>query len=138
MHRTTLLLAIACLVPAARAETPPESSPLYDVRFEATRSLEKGAKGTVMARIVPRAGAHLSEEAPVSLGLVAPDAIALAKSKATKADVKFKDGGGTIEVPFTAVQTGSTKIDARLKFYICTDRTCAQQEKTASLPVTVR
>jgi hypothetical protein len=108
------------------------------LKVGATPKLAKGAKGMVTARIVPRAGAHLSEEAPVSLALTASDALALAKSKATKADVRYEAGGGAIEVPFTAVQTGAAAIEARLKFYICTEKTCAQQEKTVSLPVTVR
>jgi hypothetical protein len=88
--------------------------------------------------IVPRAGAHLSEEAPVTLTLSPPASLSLSKTKATKADVKFAGGGGSLEVAFVAVESGKATIDAKLKFYICTEKTCAQQERAASLPVTVR
>jgi hypothetical protein len=122
----------------ADAEPAPETSSLYELKIDATPKLDKGAKGAVSARIVPKAGAHLSDEAPVSLALSAPASLALSKTKATKADVKYASGGGAIEVPFTAVEAGKATIEAKLKFYICTEKTCAQQEKTASLPVMVR
>jgi hypothetical protein len=127
---------VFALVGAVAAGVEPSS--LYDLTFHATNPVARGASGSVTARIVPHAGAHLSDEAPVTLTLSATPAIALSKSKATRADVKYAGGGGVLEVPFTAVEAGQATIEAKLRFYICTDKTCAQQEKTTSLPVTVR
>ncbi|MFM2152735.1 MAG: hypothetical protein RL199_1170 [Pseudomonadota bacterium] len=131
------VVAVVCTL-VARAEPSPDPSSLYDLKLEATPMVGKGAQGVVSVRITPRRGAHLSDEAPVTLALSAPESLALSKTKATKADVKFANGGGALEVPFKGVESGKAGIEAKLKFYICTESTCSQQEKTASLPVTVR
>jgi hypothetical protein len=124
--------------PGPTADAAAEPSALYDLKLEATPKVDKGGKGAVRARIFPRAGAHLSDEAPVTLTLSAPPSLGLAKKTATKADVSYAGGGGSLELPFEALESGKAVIEAKLKFYICTDKTCAQQERTASLPVTVR
>jgi hypothetical protein len=136
MHRTTLLLAIACLAPAARAETEPES--LYDLKAEATPKLAKGAKGVVSVQVAPRRGAHVKAETPFDAHLVAPAIVTLAKADVARADVTYNSDGARFAVPFTAVGTGSSSIEMSLVFVVCTDQSCFRVKKTALLPVTVR
>jgi hypothetical protein len=112
-----------------------EPASLYDVVLEASPTVAKGAQGKVVARITPKAGAHVSEEAPSSLALTASAGLSVAKAKSGKADLKLTGKVAAFEVPFTASASGA--IDATLRFYICTDTACTQQERKASLPVTV-
>jgi hypothetical protein len=114
-----------------------EAAALYDVALEATPKVAKGAQGRVVARITPKSGAHVSEEAPASLTLSASTGLAVSKARSGKGDLKFSGPAASFEVPFTASASGSGTIDATLKFYICTDTACTQQERKASLAVTV-
>lgn len=118
----------------ARAQ---EVAGLYEVALEATPKVSKGAQGKVVARITPKAGAHVSEEAPASLALSTSAGLSVAKAKSGKADLKFSGPAASFEVPFTASASGAASIDATLRFYICTDTACTQQERKASLAVTV-
>jgi hypothetical protein len=131
------VVVAATLWRAQAAEVRPDAGALYDLRFEATPQLEQGAAGVVTVRIAPRKGAHLSDEAPLKLSLSAPE-LTFSKAKATRDDLRMDGTIGTLEVPFTAVAPGKTVIEAKLKFYICTEQTCAQQERAASLSVLVR
>ena len=137
--RTAIVLAsfvaAGLLSAAARAEDP---ASLYDVAFEATGQVAKGAQGRVKVRITPKTGAHVSADAPNKLSLKAPAGLSLAKAKADKSDMKFTGLVAAFDVPFTAVASGSATIDAKLNFYICTDTTCTPQERTASLAVNVQ
>ncbi len=42
------------------------------------------------------------------------------------------------EVPFTAAAAGKGAVDAKLTFFICTEKLCARQQKTFSIPVEVQ
>lgn len=128
------LIASGLLAKSARAEDP---ASLYELAFETTAKVDKGAQGKVAVRIKPKPGAHVNADAPTSLSLKAPAGLALAKAKADKSDMRFTGQVAAFEVPFTAVASGSATIDAKLKFYICTDQTCTPQERTASLAVNV-
>jgi hypothetical protein len=42
------------------------------------------------------------------------------------------------EVPFTAAAAGKGTVDAKLTFFICTEKICARQQKNVSIPVEVQ
>ena len=136
--RTAIVLvafvASGLLSERARAEDP---ASLYALAFDATGTVAKGAQGKVSVRITPAKGAHVNADAPTSLSLKAPAGLAVSKAKADKADMKFTGLVAGFEVPFTAVASGAATIEAKLKFYICTDQTCTPQERTVSLAVNV-
>ncbi len=115
-----------------------DTSKLYDLGIQATATVAKGSAGSVSVRIAPKPGAEIHKEAPIKLQLEAPKNVALAKDKLSRADVKMDGGAATFEVPFTANDAGKGTIEAKLSFYICTEKMCAHQERTASLPVAVQ
>lgn len=130
------VLGALSLVPAARADD--DAAKLYDLDMQAPAKVAKGAQGTVTVKITPHKGAEIHKEAPVSLSLAASEQLALSKAKLGRGEMKLDGGNASFAVPFTAVAAGKTSIEATLRFYICTDKTCAQQERKASLPVTVQ
>ena len=141
MLRSIRFLAVAgfilSIAPVARAETSVDPSSLYEVSFGASERVTKGEKGRVTVRIQPKAGAHVSAEAPASLTLVANQGLTVAREKSGKADLKFTGDIASFEVPFTASASGKATIDASLRFYICTEQACTQQDRKASLTVAV-
>jgi hypothetical protein len=130
------ILAAMTTAKGARAEE--DVAKMYDLGVQATATVAKGGSGTVTVRIAPKAGAEFHKEAPLKVQLEAPKNIALSKDKLTRDDVKMDGAAATLEVPFTANDAGKGTIEAKLSFMICTDKVCARQERTASLPVAVR
>jgi hypothetical protein len=100
--------------------------------------VSKGGSGNVSVRIAPKPGAEIHKEAPIKVSLEAPKNIALSKDKLSRSDVKMDGVAATLDVPFKGVEPGKTTIEAKLSFYICTEKMCARQERTASLPVAVQ
>ncbi|MBK9177924.1 MAG: hypothetical protein IPM46_16670, partial [Flavobacteriales bacterium] len=84
-----------------------------------------------------------SDEAPLKIELSSKES-QLAKEKLTLADSlnKKKDGekdypDPRFEVGFTPHTQGPTTVEAKMTFFICTEKLCSRQTKNLSLPVEV-
>ncbi len=136
-----LVAAIACTKASADEVDP---STLYEVSTEGTSTMVKaGDKGVFVLSIKSKAGAHVSDEAPLKLQVKgaqltpAKEELVLADSVAKKAEgQKWVDP--RFEVPFTAAAAGKGTVDAKLTFFICTEKICARQQKILSVPVEVQ
>jgi hypothetical protein len=131
-----LFTSAACQ--AAEPDPAADAASLYDVTFEATPTLAPGAQGRLLVRIAPKAGAELHQEAPITLTLTNPPQLATAKPKFGRAELRMNGPAGTFDIPFTAKAAGKGTLAAALRFYICTEKLCVPQEKSAALPVEVR
>ncbi len=104
--------------------------------------MKAGEKGKVVIEIRAKAGAHISDEAPLKIELKGTGAT-VEKEKLVYKDsiAKKKDGqefaDPRFEVAFTAPAAGKASIEAKMRFFVCTDKVCAPQQKTVTLPVEV-
>lgn len=137
-----LWAVIACT--QARAGDDVDPSSLYELSTEGTSTKVKaGEKGVFVLSIKSKAGAHVSDEAPLKLQ-VKGSQLTPAKSDLTQVDsvVKKEKGQAFVdprfEVPFTAEESGKGTVDAKLTFFICAEKLCARQQKTVSVPVEVQ
>ncbi len=128
----------------ARAGDEVDPSSLYEVSTEGTSTQVKaGEKGVFILSIKSKEGAHVSDEAPLKLQVTGTQ-LSLAKEQLTREDSVAKKAEGhafvdpRFEVPFTASAAGQGTVDAKLTFFICTEKICARQQKTISLPVEVQ
>lgn len=139
MNRAMTVVVITLSLQAA---AEPDVSSLYEVRTDGTSTtLKAGEQGKVVISIAAKNGAHVSDEAPLKIELSSKDA-KLEKSKLTLADSVVRRAEGSsafidprFEVPFTTAT--KTAIDAKLTFFICTEKICARQTRTLSLPVVI-
>jgi hypothetical protein len=139
----TLLLLIPLYSLVALAE--PDVASLYEVKTDGSSTEVKGGeKGKVVISITAKNGAHVSDEAPLRIELSSKEA-KLEKDKLTLADSLVKKAAGSTEYPdprfevaFTAPASGKATVDAKMTFFICTEKVCARQTKTLSFPVAVR
>ncbi len=129
------LVASACFAQA------PDVAGLYDVTSEGTsQKVKVGEKGKLVIVFRTKAGSHISSDAPLKIELSAKDA-KLEKEKLTLADSVTKKEAGKeyvdpkFEVPFVVAAAGKASLDAKMTFFICTDKVCARQQKTLSVPV---
>lgn len=136
-----VLAALAWTAPALAEDVDPSS--LYEVTTEGTSTQVKaGEKGMFVLAIKTKPGAHVSEEAPLKLEVKGTQ-LAPGKEKLGREDSVAKKVSGQefvdprFEVPFTTSAAGKGTVDAKLLFFICTEKICARQQKTVSLPVEV-
>jgi hypothetical protein len=136
-----LWVAITCTQASADEVDP---STLYEVSTEGTSTKVKaGDKGVFVLSIKSKPGAHVSDEAPLKLQ-VKGSQLTPAKEQLVLADSVAKKAEGQqwvdprFEVPFTAAAAGKGTVDAKLTFFICTEKICARQQKAFSIPVEVQ
>lgn len=139
-----LLLALAVLSLPALAEEPDEIARYYDVMTNGTTTrLKAGETGNIVISIKVKNGAHVSDEAPLKIELSSKQST-LSKEKLTLADSKNlrKEGEKNypdprFEVPFTPTTQGPTSVEAKMTFFICTEKLCSRQTRQISFPVEV-
>lgn len=136
-----MVATVACTQALAADEVDPAS--LYELSTEGSSTKVKaGEKGTFVLAIKTKGGAHVSEEAPLKLEMKGSQ-VTPAKEKLGREDSVSKKAQGQafvdprFEVPFTAASAGKGSVDAKLTFFICTEKICARQQKTVSVPVEV-
>ena len=136
-------LAVICsaLVAASCFAQAPDVAGLYDVTSDgSSQKVKVGQKGKLVIEFHTKAGSHISGEAPMKIELSAKDA-KLDKEKLTLADSVTKKEAGKdyvdpkFEVPFVVAAAGKASLEAKLTFFICTDKVCARQQKTLLVPV---
>ena len=143
MNPRSFLLALSLAAPLALAADPDVTS-LYEISTDGTQAAFKaGQKGKLVLEIKTRPGAHISDEAPLTVELKGKD-VAPEKAKLSLADSVGKKKGDAkyadprFEVALTGAAPARAQIDARLVFFVCTDKICARQQKSLSLPVEVQ
>lgn len=118
-------------------------SSLYEVSTEgSSRQVRSGEAGKLVIAIQTRPGAHISEEAPLKIELSCSN-VTPAKSTLARTDsVAVKQAGQEFvdprfEVPFTPGEAGKGQLDARMTFFVCTEKICARQQRKVSVPVEI-
>src|SRR5262249_5535103 len=121
----------------------PDVGGLYELDTAGTsQKVKVGEKGKVVIEIRAKSGAHISDEAPLKIELKGTGA------KVEKDKLGYKDSVGQkrngaeypdprFEVPFSAASAGKASIEAKMKFFVCTEKVCSPQQKTITLPVDV-
>jgi hypothetical protein len=126
------MLMLALLLLAA----PPDVSNAYRIEVPKVVKVKKGAAGQARIEVVPRADAHVSPDAPISLTVSAGPAVTLQKQKLGRKEAKETAAKGVeFDVPFTAV--ASDQVKGNLTFFICTESLCERQKREVSLLVQV-
>jgi|ERR671935_499193 hypothetical protein len=129
-----LALALAGLLAAA-----PDVSGTYRVETSKVLKVKKGETAHAKVEVVPRADAHVSPEAPISLALTSGPALKLEKEKFGRPEAKPTDAKGVaFDVPFTAAAPGKDELKGTLSFFICTEKLCEKQKREIAMAVEVQ
>jgi hypothetical protein len=139
----SLFAALVCAaLPAFGSDRVGAPSGADFYTFESTQGtikLKKGETGSARLAITPKAGGHVSPDAPISVLLTGGPALDLPKAKLTRTDGKPTAAGEGIELslPFTAKTSGTDELKATFTFYICHADLCERQQKVVSFPVSI-
>jgi hypothetical protein len=116
---------------------------LYEVTTQGSaQKVKGGGKGTVVLFLKTKDGSHVSTEAPFKIEVTGkglkPEKDKLALSDAVeKRSVPEGVADPRFEIPFLATSAGQGAVEAKLTFFICTEKICARQQKTLAVPVLV-
>ena len=117
----------------------PDVSGTYRVETSKTLKVKKGQTGHAKVEVVPRADAHVSPDAPISLALTAGPSLKLAKEKMGRPEAKeTKAKGVEFDIPFTAAAAGTDALKGTLSFFICTEKLCEKQQREIAVNVEVQ
>lgn len=132
------LMTVLMLVAAVPVWAQTDLASLYEVTTDGTTTkLKAGETGKVIIAIKSKNGAHVSDEAPLKIELSSAQS-KLSKDKLTLADsLNPKKEDPRFEVPFTPTAHGQSSVEAKLTFFICTEKQCSRQVKHLSFPVEV-
>ena len=129
------MLMLALLLLAA----PPDVSNAYRIETSQGVKVKKGESGKARVAVVPRADAHVSPDAPISLSLSAGPGLKLEKQKLGRTEARETAAKGVeFDVPFTAASVGKDELKGTLSFFICTEKLCERQKREVALAVEVQ
>ncbi|MBI3185059.1 MAG: hypothetical protein HYZ28_23205 [Myxococcales bacterium] len=143
MNRTLLLAAAPIWAACSALAGPVDPTTLYELTTQgSTDKVKAGEKGVMVIEIRSKVGAHVSEEAPLKIELTGRE-VRPEKDKLTIKDSVGKKESGQqyanprFEIPFQAAAAGKGAMEAKVTFFICTDKLCVRQQKALRVDVEV-
>jgi hypothetical protein len=136
--------ALCLALAAAPALAQEDVASLYEVSTEgSTPSFKAGQKGKLVIELRTKGGAHIKGETPMKIELTGKDVTPEKTTLGYKDSVSKKSAGKEFPDPkFEVALSGATparaQVDAKLTFFVCTDKLCSKQSKTLALPVEVQ
>jgi hypothetical protein len=129
--------------PAAAPAAAPASDRVDDPSFELAAakvgSYSVGQLGSFALSLTPRGEYHVNQDYPISIALQGDDGLSFPKSQLAKADAaKFGEKLARFDVPFTAAKAGDHRVEAKVRFAVCTKENCVPDERTLALMLPVK
>ncbi|MDD9940357.1 MAG: hypothetical protein OXU20_04745 [Myxococcales bacterium] len=128
----------------AAAEKPPAelaasaSDPSFQLSLKPAGPYAAGKLGTFVVDLEPRGEYHVNEEYPMSVTVSAGEGLNLPKKELKKDDAaEFGEKRARFEVPFTPATTGEHRVQAHVRFAVCTPETCVPDERKLALALPV-
>jgi glucose/arabinose dehydrogenase len=132
---------VAPAQPPAQAAAPTArvDDPTFTLRLAEAGPYKAGELGRVVLHLEPRGEYHVNQDYPIEISLSADADTVLAKAKLERADAaEFGDKGAKFDLPFTPKSAGERKLDANVKFAVCTESNCVPDERNLTLALSVQ
>ena len=136
--------AAAAPPPAAPAAAPAALSnrvddPSFELLASASGPYAAGKLASFALSLTPRGEFHVNQDYPLSISLHGDDALSFPKSELAKADAaKFGEKLARFDVPFTPAKAGDHRVEAKVRFAVCTKENCVPDERTLALMLPVQ
>ena len=123
----------------AAAATDHVEDPSFELAAVPVGPYTAGKLGSFGVSLKPRGVYHVNQEYPISISLHADDAVSLPKAELAKTDAAtFGEKLARFDVPFTAAKAGSHRVEAKVRFAVCTPENCVPDERTLALMLPVQ
>jgi hypothetical protein len=128
--------------PAAQPATAPPTDKAEDASFVLAAvpagPYAVGQLGSFAVSLTPRGEYHINQDYPIAISLKPAAGMLLPKAEFKKADAAvFTEQAARFDVPFTPEQKGAHRVEAHVRFAVCTPETCIPDERTLALVLPV-
>jgi hypothetical protein len=133
--------------PAAAVEKPAAPAalsnrvddPSFELVAAASGPYAAGKLASFAISLTPRGVYHVNQEFPIGISLHPDEGLSLPKSELAKADAAtFGEKAARFDVPFTAQKAGEHRVEAKVRFAVCTPENCVPDERTLALSLPVQ
>lgn len=125
--------------PAAAAASDRVDDPSFELAAVPAGPYAVGKLGSFAVSLKPRGVYHVNQEYPISISLHGEAGLSFPKADLARADAAtFGEKLARFEVPFTAAKAGSLKVEADVKFAVCTPENCVPDERKLALMLPVQ
>jgi hypothetical protein len=127
--------------PAPAAAAPPSDrveDPTFELSAAPAGPYAAGKLGSFAISLKPRGEYHINEDFPMSVSVQSAAGIEFPKAKLDKPQAaEFNEQLARFDVPFTATAAGAHKVEAHVKFAVCTPENCVPDERTLAVVLPV-
>jgi hypothetical protein len=127
----------AAPAPAA-ALTDRVEDPTFELAAAPAGPYAPGKLGSFAISLKPRGEYHINQDFPMSVSVQSSAGIEFPKAKLDKPQAaEFGEQLARFDVPFTAKSAGAHKVEAHVKFAVCTPENCVPDERTLAVVLPV-
>ena len=113
--------------------------PSFELALTPSGSYSVGKVASFALSLTPRGEYHINQEYPIGFSLHGSDGLNLPKTEFKKADAAtFNLKQARFEVPVTPQKAGPQRVEANVKFAVCTAENCVPDERTLALVLPVQ
>ncbi|MFI5306170.1 MAG: hypothetical protein ACHQ53_02395 [Polyangiales bacterium] len=124
---------------AAAAPSDRVDDPSFELAALPAGPYAAGKLGSFAVSLKPRGVYHVNQEYPMSVSVHGDDGVSFPKADLAKSDAAaFGEKAARFEVPFTAAKAGDHKVEAKVRFAVCTPENCVPDERTLALMLPVK
>jgi hypothetical protein len=125
-------------VPAGPAPSSIEESG-YSLRLAEAGPYKAGELARFVLHLEPHGAFHVNQDYPIEIGLSGDSDTAFPKATLARVDAaQFDEKQARFDVPFTVKTAGDHKVNANVKFAVCTPENCVPDERNLSLALAVK
>jgi hypothetical protein len=126
---------------AAKPAAPPSDrvdDPSFELALVPAPPYTVGKLASFAVSLKPRGVYHINQDYPIDISLTPSEGIALPKAELKKADAaSFDEKLARFDVPCTPGKAGPQRVEAKVKFAVCTPENCVPDERTLALVLPV-
>lgn len=131
--------------PAQQAPAAPEAAtdrvedPSFELALAPVGQYTVGQLGSFAVSLKPRGEYHINQDYPIAVTLRPADGLRLPKLEFKKPDAAvFGEQQARFDVPFTPDAAGTRRVEANVRFAVCTPETCVPDERNLALVLAVK
>lgn len=120
------------------AAGPVVDDPTFELRAAADGPYRQGELGQFAITLTPKTGWKVNEEFPMAVEIEAPSEAGVSHTELEREDAaEFAEARARFDVPFTPTAAGEHRVEANVRFAVCTPENCIPDERTLALVLPV-
>jgi hypothetical protein len=124
--------------PAAAAPSDRVDDPTFELAASPVGPYSPGKLGSFAVTLKPRGEYHVNMDYPMTISVQSSEGVEFPKEKLGKPEAaQFGEQLARFDVPFTPKSAGAHKIEAHVKFAVCTPENCIPDERTLAVVLPV-